>query len=239
MSFYPETDRASTWVALVMIGFMAVSVLVWVWGRSPRGAADSAATKAGPAAPAAPADAGQKPDAPQTAALTAGAQASALPASTQSKPADAPPPQFAPASQTSHAQATTPQAPPASSEPAWMSAARAEAQPAPAVSAPPAPTPAPVVVRPAPTPAPQQVRPPAEEGGVSASGLVRGLRVRGHRVHASVSGDGKSMTLSVSGSTLTRDACVDWLGGSRQELKAAGVRIVVVNNGQGSWTFML
>jgi hypothetical protein len=60
-------------------------------------------------------------------------------------------------------------------------------------------------------------------------------------VHAALSGDGQSATLSVSGATIRRDDAVRWLGSAntRRELKAAGVRVVVVVSGAGSWTFML
>jgi hypothetical protein len=63
----------------------------------------------------------------------------------------------------------------------------------------------------------------------------------GHKVHASVSGHSASTTLMVSGRTLTREACIEWLAGpkARGELKAAGVHVVAVTNGAETWTFML
>jgi hypothetical protein len=56
-----------------------------------------------------------------------------------------------------------------------------------------------------------------------------------------VSGDAQTATLSVSGPTLTRQAGNQLLGNgrARQTLKGAGIRIVVVMNGQESWTYIL
>ena len=67
------------------------------------------------------------------------------------------------------------------------------------------------------------------------------LSSSGHRVHASLSGDAQTTTLSLSGATLTREAGNQLLGNRRlrETLKAAGVRIVVMVNGQESWTYML
>lgn len=233
MSFYPDTDRASTWVALVMIGFMGVSILVWVWGSSPRDETETA-TQSKPAAPATVVAAEQKVDASSPAQPAAQTSLSTSLADKQTASPNAPQ-----ASQP--IQASTQLAPNAQTQvsaPATVPAdagARVEAAPASSAFAP---TPAPVKT--STTSAPTE-RPAAQEGGANPSGLVRGLRSRGHRVHAAVSGDARSMTLSVSGATLTRDAGVEWLGNTstRQELKAAGIRVVVINNGQGSWTFML
>ncbi|HYH84605.1 MAG TPA: hypothetical protein VEX60_03925 [Pyrinomonadaceae bacterium] len=74
-----------------------------------------------------------------------------------------------------------------------------------------------------------------------ASEAARDLGSMGHKVHASVSGAGSSTTLSLSGASLTRDAGNRLLGNGRlrQSLKSAGVRIVVVINGQESWTYIL
>jgi hypothetical protein len=71
--------------------------------------------------------------------------------------------------------------------------------------------------------------------------VTQSLASRGHRVHASVSGDAQTSTLSLSGATLTREAGNQILGNARlrQALKSAGVRIVVMVNGQESWTYML
>jgi hypothetical protein len=66
------------------------------------------------------------------------------------------------------------------------------------------------------------------------------LTSAGHKVHASLSGDAQTATLSLSGATLTRGAGNQLLAGRvRQALKAAGVRIVVMINGQESWTYIL
>jgi hypothetical protein len=75
----------------------------------------------------------------------------------------------------------------------------------------------------------------------SPAALVSELSALGYRVHAALSGAGKATTLSVTGATLTRQAGAQWLSDprTRQGLKAAGVSVVVVMNGQDSWTFML
>ena len=75
----------------------------------------------------------------------------------------------------------------------------------------------------------------------SAAELTRGLSATGHRVHAAISGDAQSATLSVTGATLTKEDALRWVGAAniRRELRAAGVRVVVVVGGAGSWTFML
>jgi hypothetical protein len=56
-----------------------------------------------------------------------------------------------------------------------------------------------------------------------------------------LSGDSQSATLSLTGASLTRDAGNQLLGNGRLRgaLKAAGVRIVVLMNGEQSWTYML
>jgi hypothetical protein len=71
--------------------------------------------------------------------------------------------------------------------------------------------------------------------------VTRDLAARGHRVHAALSGDAQSATLSLTGATLTREAGTQLLGNGhlRGALKAAGVRIVVMMNGEQSWTYML
>jgi hypothetical protein len=92
----------------------------------------------------------------------------------------------------------------------------------------------------APTPAPTAKA--AAQGRESAvAEVTQSLAARGHRVHASLSGDAQTSTLSLSGATLTREAGAQILGNSRlrQALKSAGVRIVVMVNGQESWTYML
>lgn len=91
-----------------------------------------------------------------------------------------------------------------------------------------------------PTPAPT-VKPSAQSRESAVAEATQSLAARGHRVHASVSGDSQTSTLSLSGATLTREAGNQLLGNGRlrQALKSAGVRIVVMVNGQESWTYML
>lgn len=95
------------------------------------------------------------------------------------------------------------------------------------------PTPAPA------TPAP--VRPPTQTREAAVSEVTRGLGSGGHKVHVAISGDARTATLSVSGPTLTRQAGNQLLGNgrTRQTLKGAGIRIVVMINGQESWTYIL
>ncbi len=80
------------------------------------------------------------------------------------------------------------------------------------------------------------VRPRAE----AVAEVTRDLASKGHRVHAALSGDAQTATLSLSGATLTRGSGNQLLAGRvRQALKAAGVRIVVVVNGAETWTYIL
>jgi hypothetical protein len=92
----------------------------------------------------------------------------------------------------------------------------------------------------APTPAPT-AKAPAQGRESAVAEVTQSLAARGHRVHASLSGDAQTSTLSLSGATLTREAGNQILGNSRlrQALKSSGVRIVVMVNGQESWTYML
>jgi hypothetical protein len=71
--------------------------------------------------------------------------------------------------------------------------------------------------------------------------VTRDLASKGHRVHAALSGDSQTATLSLTGATLTRAAGNQILGNGRLRgaLKAAGVRIVVLVNGEESWTYIL
>lgn len=91
-----------------------------------------------------------------------------------------------------------------------------------------------------PTPAPT-AKAPAQGRESAVAEVTQSLASRGHRVHASISGDAQTSTLSLSGATLTREAGNQILGNGRlrQALKSAGVRIVVMVNGQESWTYML
>jgi hypothetical protein len=84
---------------------------------------------------------------------------------------------------------------------------------------------------------PTPARPAAHAREAAISEVVSGLG--GHRVHVAVSGDAQTATLSISGPTLTRQAGNQLVGRSRQSLKAAGIRIVVMNNGPESWTYIL
>ena len=82
---------------------------------------------------------------------------------------------------------------------------------------------------------------PAQSREAAVAEVTQLLSSSGHRVHASLSGDAQTTTLSLSGATLTREAGNQILGNRRlrETLKAAGVRIVVMVNGQESWTYML
>ena len=99
--------------------------------------------------------------------------------------------------------------------------------PAPSASNPPAPTP------------PPKAQAHARAEAVAAA--TRELAAGGHRAYAALSGDGQTTTLSLSGATLTRAAGNQLLGNARLRgtLKAAGIRIVVVLNGEDSWTYIL
>jgi hypothetical protein len=90
-------------------------------------------------------------------------------------------------------------------------------------------------------PAPQPSKPPAPSRSDAVAEVTRDLASRGHRVHAAVSGNSQSATLSLTGATLTRESGNQLLGNGRLRgaLKAAGVRIVVQMNGEQSWTYML
>jgi hypothetical protein len=90
------------------------------------------------------------------------------------------------------------------------------------------------------TPPPAPAAPSAHAREAVVSEVARSLAAAGHRVHASVSGDAQTATLSLSGATLTRGAGNQIIGGRlRHSLKAAGFRIVVMVNGQESWTYIL
>jgi hypothetical protein len=84
-------------------------------------------------------------------------------------------------------------------------------------------------------------RAPAQARADAVAEVTRDLASRGHRVHAALSGDAQTATLSLSGATLSRAAGNQLLGNGRLRgaLKAAGVRIVVLVNGEESWTYIL
>jgi hypothetical protein len=107
----------------------------------------------------------------------------------------------------------------------------------------PAPVPPPAAVTPQPNaqPTPQPPKAPAPSRSDAVAEVTRDLASRGHRVHAALSGDAQSATLSLTGATLTREAGNQLLGNGRLRgaLKSAGVRIVVLMNGEQSWTYML
>jgi len=97
------------------------------------------------------------------------------------------------------------------------------------------------VDKPAPTSPDQVADTPSQSREAAVAEVTQILSSGGHRVHASLSGDAQTTTLSLSGATLTREAGNQLLGNRRlrETLKAAGVRIVVMVNGQESWTYML
>lgn len=90
-------------------------------------------------------------------------------------------------------------------------------------------------------PAAPPARPPGPSRAEAVAEVTRDLASRGHRVHAALSGDSRTATLSLTGATLTRAAGNQILGNGhlRGALKAAGVRIVVLLNGEESWTYIL
>lgn len=90
-------------------------------------------------------------------------------------------------------------------------------------------------------PAAPPAKPPGQTRAEAVAEVTRDLASRGHRVHAALSGDSRTATLSLTGATLTRAAGNQILGNGqlRGALKAAGVRIVVLLNGEESWTYIL
>ena len=135
----------------------------------------------------------------------------------------------------------------AASSPAENSATSWQAAPAapgapPALPAQPAPAPGAPAVAPQPgAPPPPPAKAPAHVRAEAVAEVSRDLASRGHRVHAALSGDPQTATLSLTGATLTREAGNQLLGNGRLRgaLKSAGVRIVVVLNGEQSWTYIL
>lgn len=90
-------------------------------------------------------------------------------------------------------------------------------------------------------PAAPPAKSPGQARAEAVAEVTRDLASRGHRVHAALSGDSQTATLSLTGATLTRGAGNQILGNGRLRgaLKAVGVRIVVVLNGEESWTYIL
>jgi hypothetical protein len=82
---------------------------------------------------------------------------------------------------------------------------------------------------------------PSRSRADAVAEVTRDLASRGYRVHAALSGDAQTATLSLTGATMTRASGNQLLGNSRlrSALKAAGVRIVVMVNGEESWTYIL
>jgi hypothetical protein len=122
-------------------------------------------------------------------------------------------------------------APPEGSSPA------AAPQPQEAVAAGQPPTSAPSAPS---SPAPP-AKAPAQSREAAAADVTRDLNARGYRVHAALSGDAQTATLTLSGAALTHAVGNQLLanGRLRGTLKSAGVRIVVVLNGEESWTYIL
>ncbi|HVF57936.1 MAG TPA: hypothetical protein VM934_17420 [Pyrinomonadaceae bacterium] len=91
------------------------------------------------------------------------------------------------------------------------------------------------------TEAPATSKPPVHAPEAVISELKQNLGSRGYRVHAALSGSAQTATLSLSGATLTKELGNQLLGSrrTREALKASGIRIVVLINGQDSWAFML
>lgn len=89
--------------------------------------------------------------------------------------------------------------------------------------------------------APPPPKPATPSRAAIISELTSSLAARGYRAHAAVSGDARTSTLSISCATLSRAAGNQLLGNSRtlEALRASGIRIVVVVNGEESWTYML
>ena len=90
-------------------------------------------------------------------------------------------------------------------------------------------------------PAPSPGRGSAQSRADAVAEVTRDLASRGYRVHAALSGDAQTTTLSLTGATLTRAAGNQLLGNGRLRgaLKGAGVHIVVLVNGEESWTYIL
>lgn len=236
MAIFSPSTRPLAWAGFVLIGFSCVwLVLLLIYGTGPEeegeGAVGSLAAASAPAqaAQAAPAS---RPSPIATVLTPSAAIPGALhSAQTIDERGAAPTPAVGKGltdaavenAATLQPQATQAQA---AAAPAHVAVAAAPAPPPPthAAQAAPASTPAPAA---------------KVESGPSPGALVAGLARRGHAVHASVSGHSVSTTLSVSGRTLTREDCIQWLAGARGGLRAAGVHIVVATNGAQSWTFML
>jgi hypothetical protein len=244
MSVASSALKSVALTTLVMLGFLLFAVILWLPSEQTRDetpeqiARRNATSDAGATAPQQGTPAGTaQPSPTQTSefsrlaggtasTLAGGAQASATPARAEGDPFQKPAPVAA-----------------------WMRGATPQpsmnaAQPSRPPDAEPAPPTQPYAQPATPVADVVQRQPARSAQTVSASGpaaLVSELSALGYRVHAALSGAGKATTLSVTGATLTRQAGAQWLSDprTRQGLKAAGVSVVVILNGQESWTFML
>lgn len=247
MSVASSAIKSVVLTTLVMLGFLLLAVILWLPSEQSRDESpeqiarrDAASDTGAPASQQQGAPAGTaQPSPTQTSefARLAGGTASALANGAQATP---PPPGRAegdpfhkPAPVPAWMRASTPQ-PSANAAQTSQPPAAEYAQPSQQQYEQPA---APV--------AETAQRPPAkaarQDSAPSPAALVEGLSALGYRAHAALSGAGKATTLSVTGAGLTRQAGAQWLSDprTRQGLKAAGVSVVVLLNGQESWTFML
>ncbi|HEV2802592.1 MAG TPA: hypothetical protein VGW12_19120 [Pyrinomonadaceae bacterium] len=85
------------------------------------------------------------------------------------------------------------------------------------------------------------VVPQAKPSGMSAGELMRLVVPSNFKAHGTVSGGGRTTTLTIVCAECTYELATGRLrnAGTRATIKAAGVRVVVLMNGQDSWTFML
>jgi hypothetical protein len=242
MSVASSAIKSVVLTTLVMLGFLLLAVIVWLPSEQTRDespeqiARRNAASGGGAPAPQhGPTAAAQpSPTHPSEFSRLAGSAASALANGAQATP---PPGRAAgdpfqkPAPVAAWMRDATPQPTANAAQPTQAPSAE---YPPPQYAQPAAPV-AETVQR---QPARSSVRP---DFATSPAALIAGLSALGYRAHAALSGAGKATTLSVTGATLTRQAGAQWLSDprTRQGLKAAGVSVVVIMNGQESWTFML
>ncbi|HEX8456138.1 MAG TPA: hypothetical protein VF656_02355 [Pyrinomonadaceae bacterium] len=83
--------------------------------------------------------------------------------------------------------------------------------------------------------------PQVKPGGMSAGELMRLVVPSNFKAHGTISGSGRTTTLTIVCAECTYEIGTGRLrnAGTRATIKAAGVRVVVLMNGQDSWTFML
>jgi hypothetical protein len=243
MSVASSAIKSVVLTTLVMLGFLLLAVIVWLPSEQTRDespeqiARRNAASDSGAPSPQQGSTTGTaqpSPTQPSEFSRLAGSAASALADGGQATPTPGRAggdPFQKPAPVAAWMHPATPQPSANASQPAQTPAA--ESSP-PQQYAQPAATVAESVQR-------QPARPARQDFAASPAALIEGLSALGYRAHATLSGAGKATTLSVTGATLTRQAGAQWLSDprTRQGLKAAGVSVVVVMNGQESWTFML